>query len=284
MATQSNAHNGSHKLNVIFHGAFAFDTCTKPGHILALIPHMRHHVYRAGNWLAETELRGRTHTKEVTYELEGVDPGKGQFAPDRNLLVKPQKTGKPQSLPYATLVFPQPERITSLLRAGIPRSSFASPQDLVVNDDNQHISTVQVFTYDYPDENAVMLKADDGDGHYWQPAVVDGHINLHIFAAEDHYHKPSNAEEDFNLCAELIGGLDLRLQIQSLPTSGLLGGPPVPDGVDKREIETLALRTERMARLGRLVLQDDTLASLAWFGNDALDGDPEGCSGPVYVP
>jgi hypothetical protein len=245
---------------------------------------MQHHVYRAGTWLAETELRGRTHTKEVTYELQGVKPGEARFDPNLNLMVKPQKPDKPQSLPYATLVFPQPQTITSLLRADIQRGSFDPPDELVVKTDEQHISTVQVFTYDYLDENAVMLKADDGDGHYWQPVVVDGHINLHIFAAEDHYHKPSNAEEDFNRCAELIGGLDLRLQIQSLPTSGLLDGPPVPDGVDNRETESLALRTERMARLGRLVLQDDTLASLAWFGNDALDGDPEGCSGPVYVP
>jgi hypothetical protein len=268
---------------VIFHGAFAFDQCTQPGQILALIPHMHHHVYRAGNWLAETELRGRTHSKEVTYQLSGVSPGKGQFDPNRNLLVKPQQPGKPQALPYATLVFPLPRSITSLLRADIPRASFTAPHDLVVNNDNQHISTVQVFTYDFPDENAVMLKANDGDGHYWQPVVVDNHINLHIFAAEDHYHKPSNAEEDFNKCAELIGGLDLRLQTRFLQTSGLLGGPSVPPGVDNRETESLALRTERMARLGRLVLQKDAVASLAWFGNDALDGDPLACSGPVYI-
>jgi hypothetical protein len=241
---------------------------------------MHHHVYRAGNWLAETELRGRIGSKPVTYELLGVTPGGDKFDPSLNLMVKPQQPSEPQSHPYATLVFPLPEKITSLLRADLARSSFSSPQELAVDGD-QHISTVQVFTYDFPDENAVMLKADDGDGHYWQPVLVEDHINLHIFAAEDHYHKPSNAEEDFNQCAELIG-LSLRLQTRSLPTSGLLASPPLPPGVDARETESLALRTDRLAKLGRLVLQKDGDANAAWFGNDALDGDVEACSGHVH--
>ena len=32
---------------------------------------MPHHVFRAGNWLGETELRG----PGVVYELHGVKPG-----------------------------------------------------------------------------------------------------------------------------------------------------------------------------------------------------------------
>ena len=67
-----------------------------------------------------------------------------------------------------------------------------------------------------------MLKADDGDGHYWEPVLTDGHINLHIFSAEDHFHKPSNAEEDFNKCVDLLGGLNLRLQTRSLRATGIL--------------------------------------------------------------
>jgi hypothetical protein len=278
---QCNTQNGRLKLNVLFHGAFAFDQTTQPGRILALIPYMDYHVYRAGSWLAETELRGRTGSKAVIYELLGVIPGCDKFDPNQNLIVNPQQPGNPQSFPYATLVFPLPQKITSLLRADIPRSAFTFPQELAASGD-QHISTVQVFTYDFPDENAVMLRADDGDGHYWQPVLVDDHINLHIFAAEDHYHKPPNAEEDFNWCAELIGGLNLRLQTRSLRTSGLLAIPSLPHGVDPRETESLALRTERMARLGRLVLQGAGDASAAWYGNDALDGDPQACAGPEF--
>ena len=55
MDTQENSRNGSEKLNVIFHGAYVFDQTTQPNRILALIPDIGHHSYRAGSWLAETE-------------------------------------------------------------------------------------------------------------------------------------------------------------------------------------------------------------------------------------
>ena len=60
---------------------------------MALIPRMGHHVYRAGSWLAETELRGRrTGAKEVVYELLGVKPGTENFKPKQN-----RKSAVPQS-------------------------------------------------------------------------------------------------------------------------------------------------------------------------------------------
>lgn len=283
MDTQENSRNGSEKLNVIFHGAYVFDQTIQPNRILALIPDIGHHTYRAGSWLAETELRGRAGSKAVVYHLEGVRPGSAKFSSEQkqNLMVQPRVTGQPQEFPYATLVFPLPQKITSLAVADIPRASFTHPNELVVDGDTQHLATLQVFTYEIKDQNAVMLKADDGDGHYWEPVLTDGHINLHIFSAEDHFHKPSNAEEDFNKCVDLLGGLNLRLQTRSLRASGILDGPPLPEGVNDRETEGLARRTERMARLGRLVLQEGGDANLAWYGNDALDGDPEACAGPV---
>jgi hypothetical protein len=274
--------NGSKKLNVILHGAYAFDQTTQPDRILALMPEIEYHVYRAGSWLAETDIRGRTDSEAVVYELLGVKPGNDKFQPqqNQNLMVKPQRAGNPQAFPYATLVFPLPQKITSLLVAELPRNSFTHTQELVVNSDSQHIATLQVFTYGIEDQNKLMLKAQDGDGHYWEPVLTGDYVNLHIFSAEDHYHKPSNAEEDFNKCADLIGGLNLRMQTETLRTSRLLTAQPLP-GVDARETESLALRTQRMARLGRLVLQEGGDANLAWYGNDALDGDPEACSGPA---
>jgi hypothetical protein len=279
---QYSQQNGSKTLNVILHGAYAFDQTTQPGRILALIPEIGYHTHRAGSWLAETELRGRTDSQAVVYELLGVKAGNDKFEPqqNQNLMVKPQRPGSPQAFPYATLDFPLPRKITSLLVAELPRTSFTYRDELVVNDNSQHIATLQVFTYEIEDQNDLMLKAQDGDGHYWEPVLTDGHVNLHIFSAEDHYHKPSNAEEDFNKCADLIGGLNLRLETDHLPSSRLFDTEPVP-GVDFRETESLALRTQRMARLGRLVLQKGGDANLAWFGNDALDGDPEACSGPA---
>jgi hypothetical protein len=280
---QKNPRNGSEKLNVILHGAYVFDQTTQPDRILALIPEIGHHSYRAGSWLAETELRGRAGSKAVVYKLEGVNPGKSKFSPGekQNLMVQPRVTGQAQGFPFATLVFPLPQKITSLAVADIPRTSFTHPNELVADGDTQHLATLQVFTYEIKDQNALMLKADDGDGHYWEPVLSDGHVNLHIFSAEEHFYKPSNAEEDFNKSADLLGGLNLRLQTRSLRASGILDGPPLPDGVDDRETEGLARRTERMARLGRLVLQKGGDANVAWYGNDALDGDPSACAGPV---
>jgi hypothetical protein len=278
--TQQNPQpNGFKKLNVILHGAYSLDQTTEQGRILALIPYIPYHAYRAGNWLAETELRGRTNSSAVVYKLLGVSPGNARFDLQQNLVVKPNQPAKPQSLPYATLRFPIPDKISSLLVAQIPRSSFSDPQELVGNSDPQPIATLHVFTYDFDDENALMLKADDGEGHYWEPFLNDGYVNLHIFSAEDHYHKPTNSMEDFNQCADLIGGLDLRLQTRLLPASGILPTQKVP-GVNEWETESLALRTERMARLGRLVTQGAD-ARLAWNGTNALDGDPEACGGPI---
>ena len=68
--------------------------------------------------------------------------------------------------------------------------------------------------------------------------------------------------------------LDTRLVPSGIPVDG-----PLPRGVTIPETEDLAARTQRMARLGRLVSQTGD-ANLAWYGNDALDGNPEGCGGP----
>lgn len=283
METQENyQHNGGEKLNVIFHGAFTFDQSSEPTRILALMPKMAHHVYRAGSWLAETELRGRTDSAAVVYELSGVKPGAAKFRPEDNrnlMLKKPPVENQPDAFPYATLRFPLPGKIASLQVATIRRDAFTNQGDLLAPGD-QHIATVQVFTYDIADPNALSLQARDGDGHYWEPVFTGDHINLHIFCAEDAYHKPSNAQEDFNQCAGLLGGVKLRLQTRSLQASGILDAGELPDGVAEQETESLALRTLRMARLGRLVSQrGDT--NLAWYGNDALDGDREACAGPV---
>jgi len=279
---ENSQHDGAGKLNVIFHGAFTFDQSSEPDRILALMPKMPHHVYRAGSWLAETELRGRTDSDAVVYELLGVEPGGEKFRPEQNrnlMLKKPQLKDQPAVYPYATLKFPLPQKIASLQVAAIPRDAFTNQDDLLVDGD-QHIAIVQVFTYDIADQNELSLKARDGDGHYWEPVFTGDYVNLHIFAAEDHYHKPTNAQEDFNQCVSLLGGVNLRLQTRSLQTSGILDTGRLPDGVVEQETESLALRTLRMARLGRLVSQNGD-ANLAWYGNDALDGDPEACTGPV---
>jgi hypothetical protein len=241
--------------------------------IEALIPSLKHHVFRAGNFLGETELRNRG----VVYELHGVRAGTADFDTERNLIVK--SNNRPQDpTPRITLRFPIPKQIYSLRIADVPRGSFLNPQALRGDAAVEHVATLQVFVYDFEDENQLFLKANRGEGHYWEPAFTRDSINLHIFSSEDHYGRLSNSEEDFNECAELLGS-PVRLDTRLAPT-GILEPHDLPPGVSEAETEDLSTRTLRMARLGRLVARNAD-ANLAWYGNDALDGNPIGCGSPV---
>jgi hypothetical protein len=270
--------NGKHsrqhragKLNVILHGALVYQR-EQPNQITAWIPKLDHHVYRAGNWLAETDLQ------PGHYLLEGVDPAEtGAFDPMRNLILKPPQPNKPdESLVYANLIFPWPKKITSLRVAKIPEDFFKHSDELAVECNPQFAATLQILTYDFEDDTRLKL-ADatlkPSCGHYWEPVLIDGYINLHIFAAEDHFEQPSLAVEDFKTCAEMFG-YKIRLP-RPVPVSGVDHTEP-PDGVAEEETEDLAPRTLRMGLLGRLVKQNGD-ANQAWFGDDALDGVPGGC-------
>jgi len=142
------------------------------------------------------------------------------------------------------------------------------------------MALMQIFTYDIVDDSLLFIEADSGEGHFWEPAYTGDCVNLHIHSAEEHYHKLPDAEEDFNRCMALFG-VGLRLKTTFLPAL------PIPDvekaalnglGVTLEETEDLGVRNLRMARLGRLKVQSlDT--NVAWFGNDALDGNPRACGG-----
>lgn len=295
MATQKNSQNPEPGiLNVLLHGAFTFVHDDVKQEIHALMPTLDQHAYRAGSFLAETELVGGNG--EV-YKLNGVRTGKEHdFDPDKNLQVKVNGE-RPKALPYATVILPWADRIESLRVVDVPTKYFTNPGALVVKGDTQHMGTLQVFTYEIENEKELSLKAVPGktedqgekgritekhdpiEGHYWEPAFTGNHVNLHIFCAEDHYHKPSNASQDFDSCVDLLG-VDLKLDARFLPAKvAILNTGPLPDGVVPQETEALAVRTQRLARLGRLIVLEGD-ANLVWREPDALDGDPTAC-GPV---
>jgi hypothetical protein len=338
------ANNGSQKptLNVILHGAFAFFRDDKKNQLRALIPMMDDHVYRAGSWLAETELQGALHdtkgmeqegsngikhkrpkriedkpSEGIEYELSGVSkntPKPAWFDPNQNLMLKdcnPSAEGL-----FATLIFPLPKNIVSLRVADVPRKAFIDPNNIGVasandkarlklgrDDPTQHVATLQVLNYDIDDANRLALKGFRVDpkherrelpeGHYWEPVFNGNCVNLHIFSSEDHYHKPSNSGEDLNKCIRQLGVTGLELNTKEVPVDlgmelhpqlapGGIQRDELPTGVRPQETETLVVRTLRMARLGRLVLEKGD-ANLAWYGNDALDSAGEGCGDAVCV-
>jgi hypothetical protein len=278
VATQPNAHpDASGKLNVIFHGAFTFVQDPEKKHILAEMPAIEDHVYRAGTWLAETEIRGGG----IVYELneQGVKPGKDWLDPKKNLIVKFDRKA-PKPAPFATLKLPFPEKIHSLRISEVDAKFFKGKTERVLNQAKQPMALLQVFTYVIANVDDLFIGANLDEGHYWEPAFTENqgsHVNLHVFSAEDHYHKPSNVQEDFNKCMELLA-VELRLQTKYLPAGPIPANGHLPPGVAPEETEDLGVRTLRMARLGRAKVQGgDT--NVAWFGNDALDGNIRACTG-----
>src|SRR6185369_11100090 len=123
-------------LHVMFHGAFVFDF--HDDHVDVLIPEVEGHVYRAGNWLGETELicgeqsdghshehggevghdsdqDSREHTdlnQPETYHLEGVDRGRvTTLPPDHNLMLSAPLKKDVDRLLHARIDVPLPLEI-----------------------------------------------------------------------------------------------------------------------------------------------------------------------------
>jgi hypothetical protein len=203
-----------------------------------------------------------------------VKSGTADF--DANLNVRVRSHSPAGVSAHTTLNLPIPKAIRSLRVAEVPRNAFQHQNDLLGGNDSEHVATLQVFTYEFEDENKLFLRASRGDGHYWEPVFTGNAINLHIFSSEDHFARLSNSEEDFNKCVKLLGS-KLILNMRLVPT-GIANPGDLPRGVTEAETEDLATRTRRLARLGRLVTQKAD-ANLAWYGNDSLDGNPEGCGG-----
>jgi hypothetical protein len=77
--------NSTLSLNVIFHGLCVF--VGKRNEIEVLLPDLSPvHVFRAGVWLAETNIR-----PGAQLSLEGVTPGTAIFERRENLLIRPRR-------------------------------------------------------------------------------------------------------------------------------------------------------------------------------------------------
>ena len=239
-------------LNVIFHGSFTSvegNDC-----IQVFMPKNEDHVCRAGNWLGETELR------PGVYELKGVESGSARFPDSRNIILTRSNLSR-RVKPYAILIFPRPQSIASLGIAEVPRQFFDNPDGLELTD-KEHVATLQVFTYRFNNDSELRLeKRPNGQGHQgspghaWEPVFVNDHINLHLFAAEDHYEgvHAGHTADAFSECSALMGS-KLRL-MQSYAVAAKPRADELPAGVCLEETEDLASRMKRMARLGRAMAQ-----------------------------
>jgi hypothetical protein len=266
-------------LNVILHGTFAYID-SADDFIDALVPKRSEdvdHVFRAGNWLAETQLQ------EGTYKLEGVRTGEAHLNAESNLIFEndfPRRHLDPKT-EHAKLILPRPERISSLRLAKV--DFMTRPANLNGN----YGAAIQVLTYYVENEQILRLQRksdnekEDLSGHYWEPVFTGGYANLHIFSAEDHPDDPEHTSRAFDKIAGLLG-LE-GVQLGSVHYVKGIQEQDLPTGVIADETEDLARRTMRMARLGRLRRQSADL-SQTWHENEALDGNPDACLGLACQP
>src|SRR5205807_7989940 len=129
-----------------------------------------------------------------------LDPRRDLFDLNRNLMLKVGDPSNAKRAPFATLIFPVPEKIASLRLAAVPREAFIDPtikaedseskaaaresarKKLAVDGEKQYVATLQVFTYTIENLNQLALnefevKAVNGQpptreptgGHNWEP-------------------------------------------------------------------------------------------------------------------
>ena len=267
----------SGKLNVLLHGIYAFDLADDE--IVAHIPDMgTEHLYKAGTWLAETNLEEHGVFQLGGVKDEPLDPDGIPGDVDQKLLKSNQKgiqgfklnpkhnlfVGKaPISQNatechciHATLRLPYPHYpIQSPRRVKISKDSLGGEsKDYVVRGrDNLECAIVQVLTYDIADVNDLKL----GE-HPWEPVLaVDPdladsyYVNLHVFSEPERSPTVDHIRHAFQSNLGLFMGVDLVLKApirDRLPDETL-------DGVHEFELQDLVERKRWLELFGRAIKQ-----------------------------
>jgi len=264
------------KLNVILHGLFVFVHNDKKREITAYIPNMgSEHQYKAGNWLAETNL-----AEHGDFELQRVTAGTDKLVPEKNLIVEgvrvPTNLHGHHSI-YATLRFPYPAYpIKSMGRLVVPPGSIGGDdkQKIVGYSQEQalHSATVQVFTYDFDSDAELRL-----GNHPWEPVLNDGYANLHIISEPERRAPEHHVRQAFQASMALFVGLDVSLRRPMLPADLDGEKKELPAGVHELELQAVVRRQRWLSVLGRAIKDSRDLNGL-WDDPTPFDGsDPDTC-------
>jgi hypothetical protein len=282
------------KLNVILHGLFDFDQETKkdgkgqdqisvyipdvnrikPPHNMGAGHKMTKHVFKAGNWLAETTLeRGK-------FVLKGVAKGstENKLSPDRNMIVgKDLKVNSNRTNTYATLVLPYPALpIQSLRRLTIPANGLSGKSKKTVLNGSKNVqnATVQVLTYSFESDAELAL----GD-HPWEPVLEGGYVNLHVFSEPEKNPTEEHLRHAFEASMKMFDDVDLELTRPAQPANYEAEKSETPPGVHSLELEDLVRRQGRLAVLGRAIKEPRDLNTI-WDEPTPFEGNSAGaCSG-----
>jgi hypothetical protein len=232
-------------LNVLFHGPFVF--FDQPCQIDVLIPDMEDdHVYRAGEWLAETTLE-----QGKQYVLSGISGADGTFDPTVNLMVTNMPSLSGNKGVYTRIQLPRPNEITSLCQVTLDSPCLTSNVPTITLP--QTLSAEQVFTYDIDNDDPANVKLGD---HTMttsaQPFGNEFYMNLHILAGPDRFLGPKHPIDGFDMAVSLIPALNGKLELKcpkKIPP--LSDQDPLPPGCILEEFLDLSRRVERLAFYSR---------------------------------
>jgi hypothetical protein len=274
-------------LNVIFHGSFLF--CKNKSAAVPVIdvylPAIQSHVFRAGNWLAETEL------DSGEYRLEGVDPGGPlDLATNTNNLIVGGGLTHALSPPlHAKIVIPLPKYIYTPRTAAVPNAKFkkrdgtsAATLLALPTHYSGKLGTLTIFTYTFQHESNLVLYETDSGGsvigaHPWEPAFAGdpATINLHVIAAHEVSEDLGEVQSALTSTMDLFANYPLVLE--RTPIVSQLKIPDLPTGVTPEECEDIGPRTRRMALLGRKKKNGVDLNQV-WSPSDPFDSEPSACA------
>lgn len=204
--SQSGAPTGSAKLNIVFHGLWAFET-TKGGPIIAYTPKVSGHTIVAGS---RTKLVNLEEGKDyVLVGVEPQDPKDFDFTPGDNVVVTKKPFIGKETLFCTVKLDPVPTEIQSVRLVNVKGNQVfggANGKDL----HPYKAAMVQVFIYDVAHPEAVSLQPADAkptDADTVQPtdAGKDDAWNLHIFAQPSHLMDAPPPVDHYAVMAKMFG-------------------------------------------------------------------------------
>jgi hypothetical protein len=261
---------------VILHGLFAIGEDDQRNHIVVYIPNMgSDHLYKAGNWLAETTL-----AQGADLTLAGVDEGHEDFDPTHNIFLEGVQLGDATccNRVYAVLRLPRPPLpIKSLLRIATSLDAIggdpSSKGKIQTNNPARlECGTVQVLSYPFQSDSELHL-----GNHPWEPALDGSFVNLHIMSEPEKNPEQDHVRHSFQMAMGLFDGVDLSLLRPMQPTDLRAEAAEIPDGVNALELQSLIQRQQWLAMLGRGIKERRDLNSIWYAPTPFGGGNPDTC-------
>jgi len=231
--------NAAQKLNVVFHGMFAFIFWND--HIEVLAPEEDDHMYRAGSWGRERRLR-----EGGVYALDGVTPSKTpiRLDPTKNLVLsRLTNINRDPRILFCSFTFPLPESMTGLRHVKLEpaRSLFGGAASKSVSITT--LPLIQVFTYQVGD----FAKLRFNPLPLWTPTPgPQGIANLHVWGESDSVFTEDDRDHPmrgFEQLTSLFPDLDLQLLYS---TGAPMDGSVQVPGMEVWEQATLRERSRLM--------------------------------------